>query len=175
MDVSNKLPRQFRAGYRHLNQFFQFKWIYQYGNIQKPIPYSKINTSEEMILLTADYFKAIKNIPQSTFIFDYFLFEYLTHSIQYYYESNMITDEEKALIKNDLYALLDDLWEITKDGFYPETQNKVNLYISQLNISTNYSYTFTSQVKYVMFTYLINMRFIPMMLKWLQVSKRGCS
>jgi hypothetical protein len=59
----------------------------------------------------------------------------------------MITDEEKKLIKIDLYNLLNYLSEVATNGCYPETQNKVNIYLSQLNINTNYSYVYTGKEK----------------------------
>jgi len=179
MDVSNQLPRQLRAGYRHLNHFFLFKWIYQYDNDQDTLRYSEVDSSEEMIQMTADYFEAIKNIPQSYFILDYFLFEHLTHSIQYFTSFEMITHGDKELIKNDLYALLDYMEKIAKNGCYPETQNKVDLYISQLDIDTNYSYTYTHQAnicfvhvfdKYEIYTY--NPEMVKNFKKWMHLKKR---
>jgi hypothetical protein len=58
----------------------------------------------------------------------------------------MISDNEKGLIKNDLHSLLDYLGEVAAIGCYPETQNKVNLYVTDLNIDTNFSYVFTNQM-----------------------------
>ena len=162
MDICNRLPRQFLAGYKYLNQFYLFKWKYQYNSEKKPFTFSQATISEEMKLLTADYYKAIKNVPQSNFIFDHSLFNYLVCDIQYFYSIQMITGEEKELIKKDLNSLLDYLFEVTTNGCYPETKNKVNLYISQLNIDTTFSYTFTDQInicyvhvfdKYEIYTY----------------------
>jgi hypothetical protein len=37
--------------------------------------------------------------------------------------------------------------EIANKGHYPNTQNKVSLYISHLNINTNYSYYYADKMK----------------------------
>jgi len=143
MDICNKLPRQLLAGFGYLNQFYLFKWMYQYGVPKNTIPFAQIIVSEEKSRLTAEYYCAIKNVPHSNFIFDRMLFRYLVSEIQYFNSIQLISNEEKGLIKKDLYNLLDYLSEVADNGCYPETKNKVNLYISELNVDTNYSYTFT--------------------------------
>jgi len=143
MDICNKLPRQLLAGYKCLNQFYLFKWIYQYGNEKEIVPFSQITISDEQFELTADYYRAIKQVPETNFIWDRMLFDYLVSDITYFHSIRMITDDEKACIKKDLFALLDYMLEVANKGYYPETKKKVNLYVSQLNIDTNYSYAFT--------------------------------
>jgi hypothetical protein len=59
----------------------------------------------------------------------------------------MITDDEKELIRLDLYSLLDYLFEIVSNGYFPKNGNEVNFYISQVNIDTNYSYVYTENLK----------------------------
>jgi hypothetical protein len=140
MDICNKIPRQFLAGYSYLNQFSLFKWMYQI-NENKTAQFSQIIISDEKRQLDADYHNAIKNVPYSIFIFDRMLFDHLISEILYFHSIMMITDEEKELIKNDLHSLLDYLSEVTTSGCYPETRKKVDIYISQLNIDTNLYYT----------------------------------
>ena len=179
MDICNKLPRQLLAGYESLNQFYLFKWQYQYGNKEDVVPYSQIIISKEKSKLTAEYYNAIKQVPNSNFIFDHLIFEYLVNDIQYFHSIYLITDEEKEEIKRELYDLLDYLLEVANKGYYPETQNKVNLYISQRNVDTNYSYTFTPEAnvcyihvfeKYAIYTQnpemTVNFR------TWMQMKKR---
>jgi len=180
LDICNKLPRQLLAGFGYLNQFYLFKWNYEYGNNKKVVPFSQIIISKEKHKLTTDYHEAIKNVPQTNFIFDRLLFDNLVDEILYFHSIQMITDEEKELIKKDLYALLDYLLEVATNGCYPETQNKVNLYVSRLNINTNYSYTYTNQIsicfihvfdKFEIYTFDAEM--VSNFRTWLQLKKRS--
>jgi len=180
MYVCNKLPRQLLAGFGYLNQFYLFKWMYQYSGEKKPVPYGQVILSKEKLSLTADYFKAIKNVPNTSLIFDRMIFDYLVNEVQYFYSIQMITDEEKELIKKDLNDLLDYLLEIATIGGYPETQKNVNLYISQLYINTNYSYTFTNLVnicfvhvfdKFEIYTFDSEM--VANFKTWMQLKKRS--
>jgi len=179
MDICNKLPRQLLAGFSYLNQYYLFKWMYQFGNGNKPVPFSQIIISDEKRRLTADYNMAIKNVPNTIFIFDRMLLNNLVSEIRYFHSIMMITDEEKELIKNNLYGLLNYLIEIATNGYYPETQNKVNLYVSQLNVETNYSYTYTNQIsicfihvfdKFEIYTYDIET--VTNFRRWMQLKKR---
>jgi hypothetical protein len=179
MDVCNKLPRQLLAGYRYLNQFYLFKWAYQYNNEKKNIPFSQISISPDQLQLTADYYLAIKNVPQTNFIFDRMIFYHLVHEVQYFHSIQLITDEEKNLIKKDLHDLLNYLFDIATNASYPETKNMVNLYISKLNVDTNYSYTYTNQIsicfvhafnKYEIYSYEPKM--VENFINWMQLKKR---
>ena len=181
MDVSNKLPRKLLAGYKYLDQFYLFKWKYLYSHEKKPLMFSQVIVSEEKRQLTAEYYKAIKNVPKSTFILDHHLFDYLVRDVQYFNSIQMINDDERELIKKDLYDLLDYLQEIATHACYPETQNKVNIFISQLNIDTNYSYTYTHKNhvnicfihvfdKFEVHTFESEM--VSNFIKWMQLRKR---
>jgi len=180
MNICNKLPRQLIAGYSYLNQFYLFKWMYQYGNEKKPVPFGQLIISEEKLQLTADYNKAIKTVPQTNFIFDRLIFDYLVSDIRYFHSIKMITNEEKELIKKDLFTLLDYLLDVATHGCYPETKNRVNLYISDLNVDTNYSYTHTNQLsicfvhvfdKYEIYTFDTEM--VENFKTWMRLKKRS--
>jgi len=179
MDICNKLPRKLHAGFKHISQFYMFKWKYEYNVEKKAVSFSEFAFSESRLQLMTDYYQAIKNVPKTSFIFDRLLFDHLVNEILYFHSIQMITCEEKELIKTDLYALLDYLWEVATNGCYPETQNKVNLYISHLNVNTNYSYTYTNEInicyvhvfdKYEIYTY--NPEMVSNFISWMQLKKR---
>jgi len=179
MDICNKLPRQLLAGYEYLNKFHLFKWVFQYSNDKEAHPFSVINLSKEKLKITEEYYRAIKQVPNTNFIFDSKIFYYLIKDIKYFCSIFLITEEEKELIKKDIFDLLDYLQEIANNGCYPETQNKVNLYISQLKIPTGYSYTFTPEGnicyihvfdKFEIYSYHSEM--VNNFMAWMQLKKR---
>jgi hypothetical protein len=180
MDIGNKLPRQILAGYDYLNQFYLFKWQYQYYNDKEVLPFSQAVNSEAKTKLTTEYYQAIKTVPSSNFIWDRRLFESLVSDIRYFVSINMITEEEKHLIKKDLNDLLDYLFTVASEGCYPETKNSVTIYISELNIDTNYSYTFSREAnicfvhvfeKYELYTFEPKM--VLLFKDWMQAKKKS--
>jgi len=179
LDVCNKLPRQLLAGYNYLNQLSLFKWRYQYGDENAVIPFSEVIVSDDQKMMNAEYYHAIKNVPNSSFIWDSRIFEYLINDVLYFCSIYLITEEDKQLIKNDLKNLLNYLFEVASMGCYPETKNKVNLYISHLNINANYSYTFSPKAhvcfvhvfeKYEIFSFHADM--LANFKRWMQSKKR---
>jgi len=179
MDVCNKLPRPLLAAYNYLNQFYLFRWIYQYGNRKDTVSFSQIIISENKRQLTADYLRIIQQVPNTNFILDCKIFENLVWDILYFHSILLITDEEKELIKKDLFAVLDYLLEVANKGYYPETKSKVNLYISQLSVDTNYSYIHADEVsmclihafdKYEIYT--CNSEMFANFLAWMKLKKR---
>ena len=179
MFICNKLPRQLHAGYKYIHQFYLFKWDYQYGENKKVTPFAQTNISEEKVQLDVEYYQAVKQVPTSNFILDRQLFDYLVNDIRYFYSIKLISDQEKELIKNDLYNILDYLIEVANMGYYPETKQKVNMYVSQLNVDTNYSYIYTSEFhtcfihafeKHELHTY--NSDMVENFRTWMQAKKR---
>jgi len=179
MDICNKLPCSLYTGFPYLNRFYLFKWMYQYGNKEEAVPFSKIVVSGKELQLTTDYYQALKQVPNTIFIFDYLIFEYLINDIRYFYFTLLITLEEKELIKKDLHNLLNYLSEVAGKGYYPETRNKVTIYISQLNINTNYRYVHSDESdicfvhvfdKFKVHTYEQGM--VESIKTWMQLKKR---
>ena len=146
MEICNRLPHSLTSGFEYLNRFNLFKWMNQYGKEKKVVPFSQIIVLEKAPQLTFDYYQAIKNVSNTNYVWDLQLFHYFIGDIRYYCSIQLITDEEKKLIKEDLYAFLDYMLEVANVASFPETKNKVNLYISQLNIDTNYSYISMEQL-----------------------------
>ena len=139
MEISNRLSRMLTTGFEYLTRFYLLKWKYQYANGDTPT-FSQIICLEEVKNFSSDFYKMSKNLSNINFVWDNRIFSYLADDIRCFHSIYMITDEEKELIKSDLYALIDYMSEVASKGCWLETGNKVNLYISQVNIDTNYHY-----------------------------------
>jgi hypothetical protein len=148
MEVCNRIPRPLSISFHSIYRFKVFNWAYQYTNNEDFNKlYSNIIIPINICIEMERYKKNIVHVKNSNFIFDELIFEYFVNNVKYFYDIMAITDEEKKLIKKELHALLDYMMEIAKKGCYPETFNKVNMYLSQINIDTNYSYYFTDNLK----------------------------
>ena len=147
MEICNKLPRSMITSFISLNKFYLFKWKYQYGNEETTLPYFKTIIPEKMHKAMGDYYAAIKNLTTLNYILDHMLFDFLVCDVKYFHSIKLITDNEKELIKQDIYDLLDYMSEVANKGYFKVPQNKVNIYISRINIDTNYSYLYTQLCK----------------------------
>jgi len=147
MEVSNRLPRPISSNFQLLYRFEIFRWAYQYNTDDTFKQFGKIIIPENVAQEFRNYNKNVKCVNETHFMLDPMVFEHLVNSIQYFHSILLISDEEKEKIKEELFSLLEYMMKMAVDGCYPETQNKVNLYISQLNIDTNYSYFYTDKLK----------------------------
>jgi hypothetical protein len=147
MEICNRLPRPIYIRSLTLYRFEIFKWLYQYNTKKMYTPYSQVIVPEKICRQFELYTKNVTSIAQTSFILDQKLFEHLIHSIKYFHSITLITDDEKQLLKVKLFEMLEYLKEIATKGCYPETQKKVNIYISQLHINTNYSYYYSEKSK----------------------------
>ncbi|MCL2245572.1 MAG: hypothetical protein FWC10_00425 [Lentimicrobiaceae bacterium] len=146
MDVCNRLPYQLLADYEYLSKFYYFKWVYQYNCVDGANPFSKVDIPDDTQKFAKEYHRVAKQVANSSFIFDAKIFEYLIHDVEYFCSIYLITKEEKELVKRDILRLLNYLHEIANTGCYPETQNKVSLFISELNVPVSYSYVYTPEI-----------------------------
>ena len=181
MEVSNKLPRSLASGFPYLARYQLLKWMYQFVKEEKRIlPYSKIFFPAKMSGLVSEYYKAVKNIEDTTFVWDHALFEFLVLDIRYFHSIYLISDEEKELIKNELFSLLDYMSEVATKGCWPETGKKVNLYIASISIDTNYNYYYSDEFKVCRVhafakneIYSRNPAMIEDFVEWMQLKKRA--
>jgi len=146
LEVCNKMPRSLDTGFAYLCKFQWLERVYQRVH-DEVSPFSQISFSPEVVKLLSEYYMCIKNLAHVSFIWDYMLFNSIVCSIRYFHFIDLITDEEKEFIKNDLYTLIDYMSEVALKGCWPETGNKVCLYISHINIDTNYSYYYSETAK----------------------------
>lgn len=179
MVIFNNLSRSLAAGFEYIYQFNVFKWAYLYRNESPPLSFSQIILSERLRNLISTYYQNMKYAKNTSYIFEHMVFEYIVRDIQFFHSILLITDEEKALIKKDLHALLDYLLEIANTGCFPESGNKVQLYVSMINVNTNYSCFYTDNLKTfrvhtfnILDIYTFDLKAIERFRIWMQLMKR---
>ncbi len=146
VEISNQLPRIITAGFPHLHRFRLLKQTYQYSS-ETALPFSKIFYPEKVAQMSDKYYQSSKKYKSVNLIFDHSISYSLVSDIQYFQSIYLITEEEKELIKKDIYAVLDYLSEVASKGCWLETGKKMNLYISRTSIDTNYSYFHSDSLK----------------------------
>ena len=147
VQVCNKLPRMWTSGFSYLSRFYLLKWMYQYTD-EKTLPFSQLAYPKTIAELSSVHYMVSKSLGNVSFILDNNITNELISDIHYFHSIYLITDEEKELIKKDMYDLLDYIQEVAEKGCWPETGNKVNLYISHLSIDTNYSCYYSDSIKF---------------------------
>ena len=141
-EITNLLPQPLYVTFKYIFKFYLFKWKYESNKSNKAIPYKEIVIDDKLQKSQEEYVKWAKRL-HAVYILDKQLFQYLVTDIKYFYSIGLITDEEIFLIKQDLLKILNQIDDWTRTGYFKETGKNINIYISNVNIDTNYIYVAT--------------------------------
>ena len=155
--LSCTLPQALYSGYSNLIRFYLFKRYYHYENNTPSKTFQDIPISTRLLDFFKNNFIETKNISITYYILDSQTFQYLVNDIKYFNSIRLISDNDILNIKEELFQLIDYIEKLTINGYYEETGNKVNFYISDIHIETNYTYIEVSNLKIsLIWTFLLD-------------------
>ena len=144
MEISNVLPKSLLENYPMLSKFYTFKWWYHYGNDGNNVcSFNQYTLAEKSLEFEAAYCKEIKNIAHCSYMWDDLIIRHLVNDIKYLKSVYFLDAESVQLLKQEIYAFLDEMESLSIRGSFAETNNRVDLYISQINVDTNYCYYYS--------------------------------
>lgn len=138
-DYSNRFDMALYYPYSYLSQFHHFKWQYEWRGNTGAKHFDEIHIPERQRQLQLEHIRCSKAVKRSYYIWDHMIFHYIINDILYFKDIRLISDDNIACIKQDLFNLIDYLESIAISGCY-ETGNSVQLYISNTNLDGHYSY-----------------------------------
>jgi len=147
--ISNVLPQDLFIGFNYLLKFYLFVWNYHYSSTN-PKLFHQITITSKMNKLLNDYMMEMKNFNKTCYVFDNGLFRFFVDRVNYFHSIRLIEKEDVLNIKTDLHLMLDYLERMAITGQFCETGNSVNIYISDIDITTGYSYLETKTVQFSM-------------------------
>ena len=143
MEISNILPRSLLGSYPMLSKFYMFKWQYHYGNDGNTCSFNQFILPERIHELGIEYSEEVKYITHVSYMWDNQIIQRLINDIRYIESVYLLSVEEVQFLKQEIYLFLDDMENLSTRGEFVETNNKVDLYISQVDIDTNYCYYYS--------------------------------
>jgi hypothetical protein len=147
---SNMLPQTLYLKHDVLSKFRLFKWMYQNENI-KCKHFDELEIPAKLQDIQKEFVNAAEHIHTTSYIWDNRIFAHMVNDVEY-----LLTDEDKQKIKEDLLLLLNELESLARKGKF-DSGNKVNIYISNINFETTYSYIESSNLQLSMIRiYAIN-------------------
>jgi len=148
--VSNVLPHDLFSESHHLLLFYLFIWNYHYNSDIKIKPFHHISTSPEMNKILNEYMLEMKKFNKTCYILDNRMFKLFVDRVDYFYSIRLIEKEDVIKIKEELFALLDYMEKIAITGQFKETGNAANIYVSDIDITTSYTYMETKSIHFSM-------------------------
>ena len=135
----NRISLSFFMGLDTLFKWYYYNWKHQTYNISINDPFSDTVIPKEISAIR-QHFKAMKpNIYNVHYIIDRDIFLNIVREIQYYYNRKLVTDEEIAIIKEELSLVLKNMEMVMQTGCN-EYGAAANYYLSLLDIEANTNY-----------------------------------
>lgn len=139
ISTMNKMLVVFAIGYEHLFKFYYYKWMHQTLRTSMYYSFSEVVIPPEIVALYEEIKSYFPYKVDITYIFDQNIFFNIVMEIEYFHKRGLVTNEELALIKKDLYDVLDYMEQNLRTG--RNAAGGVSLYYySTLNIESNTSY-----------------------------------
>jgi hypothetical protein len=139
-EASNSLPLIVYLNFDYLTRFNIFKWSFQSSVSGDVKPFHKIEIPERLILLNKEYNIRFRHFANSYFLWDSSIFRHIVSDIRYFEDMGLIYKEDVQRLKEELQQSLDYVNELNKRGRYSETDNKVHVYISDIDLDAVYTY-----------------------------------
>lgn len=142
---SNIIPQTLSLKHSILSKFRLFKWMYQNENI-KCKHFESLMIPQKLTDKQKEFVDAALHIHSIDYIWDSMVFSHLVNDIQYFCDIHLLSDEDKNLLKEELFLLIDDLEELATRG-KNKMGNDVRIYISNINFEATYSYLEANLIK----------------------------
>ncbi|WP_029903565.1 hypothetical protein [Prevotella sp. 10(H)] len=133
------IPDAIHLSYDYITRFYLFKWIYQYDNQSQIRKFEDVKGTDRLLKILGNMTNRIQHIKNSYYIFDKRIFEYLVDDIKYFESIGLITQQDIKLLKEDLYACINDI-ELQAAKGMNSMGNKTQIYLSNLNFEAGFSY-----------------------------------
>ena len=178
IDGGNLIPNYLYFDYDYLTRVYMFKWS-QHSYFGKSLPFHEVVIPERMRDLQIQSCFYARHIKSTTYVWDSRIFELFVSTVKFYAKVRLIREEDVALIKNDLAALLNEIEEIAVTGKYKDTENEVLIYVGDIHADSNFGYIESknmriSQYKAFVFNAFSSFEslFSDEIISWLQSAQR---
>lgn len=143
--TSNLFP-SFPANYYYLlGKYNSFKWMYINQDLNNIKPFNKIEYPERLHNLSQSIIKETQNIKNTVYIWDSTIIRSILKEISYFKSIRLMNDKDIEDLKAELHNFLNRMEEFASKGRF-DNGNKVQIYISNINTDTAYSYLETENI-----------------------------
>lgn len=134
--TTNRLPYIFTAAYENVTKMEYYKWYHQQQDSFTELTFKEFKMPSSII---SENKRIIYNgtlINKYTLLLDPNILKPILREISYYYERDMIDDDELCILQEELLQIVNELESLATTGHY-KSKSEVNIYLSSLNIGSN--------------------------------------
>ena len=126
--------------YKMLTTFYSFRELYQYATPQTHIHFEDVKLTDRLIGIQDDFGEVMRDFKTTYYIWDVTIIGELVRDIKYFESIRLIDRSSVESIRDELRIFLHQLEEMAERGKFDGTNNKFELYVSNVDIDMTYSY-----------------------------------
>ena len=139
-DSSNLIPGTIFYKYPLLYKFYLYKYQYLLKGTEDRMSFNDFKVPEYILDMSHTYFLETKHFDKTTYICDQAMINNLITDVHYFSSINLISIDDIQQIKAVLFDLVDYFESIALNGCFEESGKPADIYISDINLDTNYNY-----------------------------------
>ncbi len=132
----SNLPFFFYLHYESIAKFRMFKNAYQI-NKSYPLPFKEFIVEKELVNAQKVFISEMRKIRHSSIIISQDIFTSIIREINYFYNLNLLDDDDLRILKEELHNLCDELYTYAVSGQYGN-DTEIYLYLSNVDIEASY-------------------------------------
>jgi hypothetical protein len=134
--AGNILPQDFYLDFDFLTRYYLFEWELTIN--ENGINFAEVVIPERTKTIQKNLISNMRSLT-ANFVMDFMIFQYLVTDVKYFASLHRIEPEDVLQIKNDLFGVLNFIETLCNNGKFDEG-GAAHVFISDINISTNYMY-----------------------------------
>lgn len=121
------------------SKFYSFKWMYLNMDTKDMKCLDEIDCSQRYLQLNRDIINAVGEFKNTVYIWDSSSFECVLRETRYFANIHLFSPENVQAVREEMHMLINKFEALATRGRF-ENGNKVDIYISNINFDTTYSY-----------------------------------
>lgn len=140
------IPYPLLFNYSEISRYYKFKYVQHANNPDGANLFSEIKLDKYALEEAEDNFLLFQNISHTIYIWDKKIIPIIVDDIKYFRSLGLMNDNDVKVLKSDLIRFVDDLEAIATKGIFENTGNKIDVYISDEDIDSTYTYCWSEQI-----------------------------
>jgi len=143
--------------YSYISRFYKLKHAYYTTpQISERKTFNQIHECKELIQARKELYSLYRQITYTYHVWDINIIPSLINDIIYFKSIYLISEDDVKHLQEELHLFLNDLEQLSTEGYYKETGNKFELYISEITVDHTYAYLCSEHNRISMSTSFIN-------------------
>lgn len=127
-------------------KFYSFKWMYLNLNTDQIKRFDEFEITSRYFQLNKQIIELLSEFKNTVYIWDSLSFECILREAKYFSSIRLFSPENVQAVKEGMHMLIDKFEELAMKGRF-QNGNKVDIYISNINFDTTYSYVESEKFK----------------------------